>query len=229
MIDDPPLLEIAAPSRRPSLAEVNQFRGAPTSFIVDAMGGRGAMDWRIKPVGQVLPFAGVALTCHCGPADNLALCAAVAQCQKDDVLIAATDQCTVTSVVGDLLLGIAANRGAVAFVTDGLVRDQNDIEALGLPCYAMGATPNSPARNGPGSVGLPVTCGGLPVASGDVIVGDRDGVVVVPHALIDDVVSRLAAVRESEAAMLAKVKGGLSEVGFIADLLAGDRVRRIGG
>jgi len=130
-------------------------------------------------------------------------------------------------VVGDLLLGIARNRGAVAFVTDGLVRDQNDIEALGLPCFARGATPNSPSRNGPGSVGLPVQCGGLSIASGDLIVGDRDGVVVVPAAALDQTLKQLAAVRDAEAAMLARVKGGLKEVGFVADLLNGDRVRMV--
>jgi 4-hydroxy-4-methyl-2-oxoglutarate aldolase len=227
VIEDPPLLEIAQPSRRPAGELIDLFRNTPTSFVVDAMGGRGALDWRIKPIGSVPPFVGVALTCHCGPADNLALCAAVAQCEAGDVLVAATDGFSGSSVVGDLLLGIAKNRGAVAFVTDGLVRDQNDIEALGLPCYAMGATPNSPARNGPGSVGLPVQCGGLQVMSGDIVIGDRDGVVIVPYGMIDATLKQLQAVREAEAQMLAKVKGGLSEVSFVAQLLAGDRVRRI--
>ena len=229
MIEDPPLLEIARTLKRPAAAVVDQFRNTPTSFIVDAMGGRGAMDWRIKPVGASLPFVGVALTCHCGPADNLALCAAVAQCQEGDALIAGTDQFAGCAVVGDLLLGIAQNRGAVAFVTDGLVRDQMDIETLGLPCFAMGVTPNSPARNGPGSVGLEVQCGGLRVNPGDVVAGDRDGVVVVPFARIDETLVNLKSVRAAEAGMLAKVKAGLKDVSFVTDLLASNRVRRVEG
>jgi 4-hydroxy-4-methyl-2-oxoglutarate aldolase len=227
MIGDPPVLDIARRHAPPPEALVAPFRDTPTSFIVDAMGGRGALDWRIKAIGPVRPFAGVALTCHCGAADNLALCAAVARCEPGDVIVAATDGFTGTSVVGDLLLGIAKNRGAAAFVTDGMVRDQNDIEALALPCYAMGATPNSPARNGPGSVGLPIVCGGVPVASGDVVIGDRDGVVVVPQADLAATLERLKDVRAAEAAMLAKVRGGLKEVGFVAELLESDRVRRI--
>lgn len=206
---------------------VDQFRATPTSFIVDAMGGRGAMDWRIKPIGAPLPLLGVALTCHCGPADNLALCAAVAQCQPGDVLIAATDGFAGTAVVGDLLLGIAQNRGASGFVTDGLVRDQNDIEALGFACFAIGATPNSPVRNGPGTVGLPIQCGGLRIETGDIIIGDRDGVVVVPWLEIEAVLAQLVEVRAAEAELLARVKGGLREVGFVSALLAGDRVRYI--
>jgi 4-hydroxy-4-methyl-2-oxoglutarate aldolase len=227
VIEDPPLLEIAKAVSRPDRRLVEAFHRTPTSFIVDAMGGKGALDWRIKPVGVPRPFAGVALSCHCGPADNLALCAAVAQCGPGDVLVAATDGFCGSSVVGDLLLGIAKNRGAAAFITDGLVRDQNDIEALDFPCYAMGATPNSPARNGPGSVGLPVNCGGMLIASGDIVIGDRDGVVVVPAAQIEATLISLEKVRQAEAAMLAKVKGGLSEVGFVSALLASDRVRRI--
>jgi 4-hydroxy-4-methyl-2-oxoglutarate aldolase len=227
MIGDPPLLEIAGRGRRPDEALVAQFRDTPTSFIVDAMGGRGALDWRIKAAGPVRPFAGVALTCHCGPADNLALCAAVALCQPGDVIVAATDSFEGTSVVGDILLGIARNRGAVAFVTDGLVRDLNDIEALQLPCYARGATPNSPSRNGPGTVGLPIVCGGVTIATNDLVIGDRDGVVVVPRAAATATLERLHDVRKAEAAMLAKVRGGLQDVGFVAELLASDRVRRI--
>ncbi len=228
MIEDPPLLEIARHVERPAAALVDRFRNAPTSFIVDAMGGGGALDWRIKPIGPAAAFVGIALTCDCGPADNLALAAAVAQCLAGDVLVAATGSYTGAAVVGDLLLGIAKNRGAVAFVTDGLVRDTADIEALGLPCFAAGVTPNSPARNGPGRVGLPVQCGGLRICSGDIIVGDRDGVVVVPRADIETVLQRLAAVREAEASMLAQVKAGLSEVGFVASIPA-QRIRHIDG
>ena len=225
MIGDPPLLTMARNAPRPSAETVEKFRNTPTSFIVDALGGHGALDWRIKPVGAVTPFVGVAFTCNCGPADNLALCAAVAKCQPGDVIIAATNSYTASSVVGDLLLGIAKNRGAVAFVTDGLVRDQNDIEALRLPCYAMGATPNSPARNGHGEVGLPIQCGGLSVSSGDIVAGDRDGVVIIPYHIIDESLINLAAIRCSEAAMLAKVRDGLTEVSFVAGIMAGDRLR----
>jgi len=227
VIEDPPLLTIARTLARPTTADVELYRNTPSSFIVDAMDGRGALDARIKPAAAPLPFVGVALTCDCGPADNLALCAAVAQCRPGDVLVAATGGFAASSVVGDLLLGIAKNRGAVAFVTDGMVRDLNDIEVLGFPCYAAGVTPNSPARNGPGSVGLPVHCGGLQIATGDIVIGDRDGVVVVPFARIAATLANLGAVREAEATMLARVKGGLTEVGFVSELLASDRVRRI--
>jgi 4-hydroxy-4-methyl-2-oxoglutarate aldolase len=76
----------------------------------------------------------------------------------------------------------------------------------------MGVTPNSPQRRGPGSVGLPVVCGGVSVASGDVVVGDRDGVAVVPHARISATLESLDQVKAIEAATLERVRGGLKEL-----------------
>jgi len=226
MIEEPPLLTIATTIERPDASLVERFRGAPTSFVVDAMGGSGALDWRIKPVvGSSL--LGVALTCDCGPCDNLALNAAIAQCLPGDVLVAATGGFTGAAVVGDLLLGIARNRSAVGFVTDGVVRDIADLETLALPVFALALSPNSPGRSGPGTVGLPIVCGGVSVASGDLIVGDRDGVVVVPRARIAETLANLDRVRVAEAAMLERVRGGLREVVFITELLKGGRVRRV--
>jgi 4-hydroxy-4-methyl-2-oxoglutarate aldolase len=211
MIEEPLPLVFAASVERPSGELVERFRGAPTSFIVDAMGGGGALDWRIKPlVGRSL--VGVALTCDCAPLDNLAFMAALAECRPGDVLVVATGGYVGAAVTGDLLLGVARNRGAAGFVTDGLVRDLDDLETIGLPVFALGVTPNSPQRRGPGSVGLPIVCGGVPVASGDVVVGDRDGVVVVPRARIAETLDSLERVKAMEAATLERVREGLKEL-----------------
>ncbi len=228
MLDDPPLLTIRRTIARPSRARLDAFANTPTGFIVDAMQGRGALDARIKPLpGTPARFVGSALTCHNGPADNLALAAAVSLCEPGDVLVAAADGFTGCAVVGDLLLGIAKNRGAVGFVTDGLLRDLTDIQAIAFPAFAAGVSPNSPARNGPGTVGLPIVCGGLPVEAGDVVVGDPDGVVIVPSHQIASVLARLDEIRASEAKMLKAVQGGVREPGFMAAILQSDRVRYV--
>ena len=211
MIEEPPPIAFAASIERPPTELVQRFRGAPTSFIVDAMNGTGALDWRIKRlVGK--SFVGVALTCDCGPLDNLAFMAALAESKPGDVLMVATNGYVGAAVTGDLLMYVARNRGAAGFVTDGLVRDLDDLETVGLPTFAMGVTPNSPQRRGPGSVGLPIVCGGVAVASGDVVVGDRDGVVVVPRARIEETLKNLERVKAMEAATLERVRGGLKEL-----------------
>lgn len=228
MIDDPPLLTIRRKIARPDRALVESFAGSPTGFLVDAMGGHGALHAHIKAVpGTPARFIGAALTCSNGPADNLALAAAVCLSEPGDVLVAATEGHTGCAVMGDLLLGMAKNRGAAAFVTDGLVRDLADIQALAFPCFAAGVSPNSAARNGPGTVGLPIICGGRAVASGDIVVGDADGVVVVPQADARMVLEQLKNVRAKEAKMLEAVRSGLKQPGFMAEILAGNRIRYV--
>jgi 4-hydroxy-4-methyl-2-oxoglutarate aldolase len=223
MIEEP-LPLVFAPSVEPPASElVERFRATPTSFIVDAMNGVGALDWRIKRLAGG-SFVGVALTCDCGPLDNLAFLAALAKCRPGDVLVAATGGYVGAAITGDLLLGVARNRGAAGFVTDGLVRDLDDLETIDLPVFAMGVTPNSPQRRGPGSVGMPIVCGGVTVATGDVVVGDRDGVVVVPRARIAETLDNLERVKAIEAATLERVRGGLKELPVEVPSL-----KRIGG
>ena len=115
----------------------------------------------------------------------------------------------------------------MAIVTEGTVRDAAGILAVGLPVYAAGISPNSPARNGPGTVGLPIIVGGVAVAPGDIVVGDRDGVVVVPRQMAAIVIAKLVSVRAAEAVLEAKVKAGLRLPDFVAGLLKSDRVEEI--
>src|SRR5262245_49126450 len=231
MIEDPPLLTIRRNFQRPPAATVTALDGTPTGYLIDAMGGRGALDHVIKPLpGAPAPMkrlAGVAVTCLAGPSDNLAVFAAVHVSQPGDVIVAGTDGFEGAAVTGDLLLGMAKNRGVVGFVTDGVVRDLEGILGVGLPVYCRGITPNSPARNGPGLVGLPVMVGGLQVDSGDLVVGDQDGIVVVPRAQLETVQRRLADIRAAEAALEAKVKAGLEVPDFIQHLLDSSRVRYV--
>jgi 4-hydroxy-4-methyl-2-oxoglutarate aldolase len=229
MIKDPPVLTIRRNFPRPAPSDIAAFADVPTGYVVDAMGGRGALDFRIKPLAPAKSvLVGVAITCHCGPADNLALFAALEAAKSGDVLVAATDAFTATAVTGDLLLGMARNRGVRGLVTDGLVRDLPGILGVGLPVYCAGVTANSPARNGPGTVGLPVVVGGVAVESGDLIVGDSDGIAVVRRTEAAAVIEKLAAVRAAEADLEARVKAGLEVPEFIKAALASDRVVEIG-
>jgi 4-hydroxy-4-methyl-2-oxoglutarate aldolase len=225
MIEDPPLLTIRRSFPRPPAELVARLKDVPTGNLVDCMDGSGALDYRIKPIDPArAAFFGVAVTCATGPSDNLAIFGAVAEARPGDVIVVAADAFTGTASIGDNLAGMARNRGAVAMVTDGLVRDLAGLDRVGLPIAARGVTPNSCVRSGPGTVGLPVIVGGVAVDSGDVVVGDRDGVVVVPRARLDAVLTRLEAVRRAEAALEAKVAGGLAVPSWIEELLQSDRV-----
>jgi 4-hydroxy-4-methyl-2-oxoglutarate aldolase len=225
MIKDPPLLRIRRKFPRPSKKALAAFAGVPTGFATDAMDGRGALDYRIKPLAPPRePIVGIAMTCACGPADNLALWGALAMAEPGDVLLTATDGFTATSVTGDLLLGMAKNRGIKGIVTDGVARDVPGCLAVGLPLYCIGINPNSPARNGPGTVGHPIVIGGVTVTPGDIVIGDGDGIVIVPRADAEAVLKRLEDVKKAEATMDAKVKAGLEVPDFVKSILDSDRV-----
>lgn len=216
MIEDAPKVRVATSLRRARAAQLAALQGVPTGFVVDALGGGGALDYRIKPVvPEQAAFCGSAITCDAGPADNLAVFAALEHLQPGDVIAATAAGHTGCAITGDLLLGMARNCGAVAFVTDGCVRDVPGIRGVGLPCFALGVTPNSPAREGPGTVGFPIVLAGVAVAAGDILIGDQDGVVVVPFERIDQVIERLNKVRAAEADMDAKVKAGMRVPPFL--------------
>jgi regulator of RNase E activity RraA len=167
------------------------------------------------------------VTCRSGPDDNLAIFAALDVVRPGDAIVAATDAFTTSAVAGDLLLGMARNCGAVAFVTDGLVRDAAGVRSVGLATFSRGVTPNSCVRNGPGTVGLPVSLGGVAVHPGDIVVGDADGVVVVPLGDAAWVVARLAEVRAAEAALEARVGDGLKVPDWVRAVLDSERTQSI--
>jgi 4-hydroxy-4-methyl-2-oxoglutarate aldolase len=228
MITDPPILKIRRAFPRPAPALVAAFAGAATGHVVDAMSGSGALHFSIKPLaGAPASFHGVALPCHCGPADNLALFGALDCAAAGDVILASTSAHMGCAVVGDLVIGMARNAGVAAFVTDGLVRDIAGIVGVGLPVFSAGVSPNSPARNGPGTVGLPIILGGVAIEAGDIVVADADGVVIVPQLVAADVVARLDAIRRAETALEARVKGGARMLDAVASLLKSERVEEL--
>ena len=129
-----------------------------------------------------------------------------------------------TAVLGDLVAGMMKNKGVAAFVTEGLARDKAGILATGLPVFCAGVVPTSPATNGPGTVGAPITCGGVHVRPGDIVVGDADGVVVVPLDRAEAVLASLEAVRAAEAKAVAAVEGGATESEKVRRIMASARV-----
>src|SRR5262245_37956927 len=224
MLEDPPLLTIRRNFKRPSGELVARLKGAQTGHIVDALLGRGALDHHIKPVDpQNSHFVGPALTCETGPSDNLAILAALVVAEPGDVIIAASDGFSATAVVGDNVAAMAKNKGVAAIVTDGMARDRDGIVPVGLPVFARGITPNSCVRSGPGKVGLAIVCGGVAVQAGDIVLGDRDGAVIIPHAELETVVARLAEIRRMEQETQAKIRAGMTHLDGIARLLESDK------
>lgn len=195
---NPPALTVRRNFPRPPAELVARLREAPTGWIVDANGRRGALDYRIRPITRAMRFCGVVLTVHTRPRDNLAPYAAIQYAEPGDVMVVAAEAYEEASVVGDILVGMAKNQGVAALVTDGMVRDVDGLNAVGIPVFARGLSPNSPYKDGPGSIGLQIAIGGVTVEAGDVIAGDQDGIVVIARAALEGVVAALDEVRSKE-------------------------------
>jgi len=198
---------------------LRQFGQVPTGNVCDSQGRSGALDYRIKPVSTASAFCGIALTVDAGPRDNLAAWAALEIALPGDVILIRTGEFRDSSVVGDIYVGMARNAGVVAIVTDGVVRDVPGIIAVGIPVFACGVSPNSPWKNGPGRVGLPIAIGGVAVDAGDIVVGDQDGVVVVPRLAALAAADELKSVLAKEAKMEQGVKAGLTVPAWLEDAL----------
>lgn len=225
MLHNPPMLTIHRGHRRPEKSVIEAFRGVQTSHVCDAMDGRAALDHRIKPLDpDNAVFAGPALTAFAYPADSVGMFGALAEAMPGDVLVVACDGFAATAVIGDLAAGMMKNKGCAAFVTDGLARDRTGILASGLPVFAAGISPNSPARNGPGVVGLPVNLGGVQVKPGDIVVGDTDAVVVVPRERAEAVLRALEDVRANERQAEERVRGGATMPATMEPILAAARI-----
>ena len=227
MAASPAVLTVRRDFPRVPTAILERFRSASSGWIVDANGRRGALTWRIRPLTRAVRFVGTALTVHSRARDNLAPYAALAHARPGDVLVIATDDYEEASAAGDVLLGMARNAGVVALVTDGMVRDIEGLDAVGIPVFARGLTPNSPHKDGPGEIGLPIAIGGTIVEAGDVIVGDQDGVVVVPRVRAEAVASELDAVAAKEKSMDQWVRDGAKFPPWLDDTLAAKGVHYV--
>ncbi len=229
MIEEPPRLILNDTRNRPSADQIAAFQNVPTGFVVDAMFGKGALDGAIAPIGFgrdiTCVAAGPALTADNRPSDIMGTLAALNFMQEGDVLVASFGGFQGCAAGGDRVAAMIKNCGGAGFVTDGPMRDYAGVVEVGLPCWCTGLSPNSPYVTGPSSVGTLVEIGGKSVATGDMIVADRDGVVVVPFAQIDEVISRLDGVREAELALDAQLADGLKFPEGIAKLIEGDDVR----
>ncbi|MEM9342951.1 MAG: RraA family protein, partial [Pseudomonadota bacterium] len=121
MIEEPPILTLRRPTRRPSAQQLAAFADVPTGFVVDAMTGQEALSHSIRAIQDDRHVVGSALTAWNGAGDVLATLAAIHLCQPGDVLVAAVDGARDNAAAGDRVCGMAKNAGAVALVTDGSI------------------------------------------------------------------------------------------------------------
>ena len=213
---------------RPSASVIERFRGVPTALIADAMGhGFGVVNGTIRPVWDGPDFVGPALPVETAPHDILAVHVGAKYAQPGDVIVIATGGGMKAAVLGEMTTTLLLSAGIVAAVTDGVVRDLKEIEANGMPAYAAGISPGIPFKNGPGRVGLPVSVGGIAISAGDIVVGDRDGVVVVPACYVEQTLAAIEDARRIDLQLGASLAGGTKVPPHVEQTLANTEVHYV--
>ncbi|MGR6967106.1 RraA family protein [Geodermatophilus sp. URMC 61] len=182
-------------TRGPAPELVHRFGAFGAADVSDMMNRLYTMNPSIKPVTpRELRLLGRACTVKVFPGDNLMVHKSLDLANPGDVLVIDASSSMMTAVIGDLVSTKARHRGIAGVVVDGLVRDLDGILALGdFPVFARGTTPLGPLHRGPGEVNYPVSVGGIVVNPGDVVLGDADGVVVVPQESAESLLQRLDA------------------------------------
>ncbi|ASW54164.1 RraA family protein [Plantactinospora sp. KBS50] len=161
-----------------------------TATLSDAMGRQGAMSHRVRPLDIERRLVGSAVTVQCPSGDNLMVHKALQLGGPGDVLVVDTGGTYDATVLGRNMALFAHRIGFAGAVIDGSVRDRSGIMAIPFPVFCIGIVPRSAVKRSMGSVNVPVNCGGVVVRPGDVVVGDEDGVVVVPYEIAAEVADR---------------------------------------
>ncbi|MGF0096155.1 RraA family protein [Peptoniphilus sp. SGI.035] len=162
---------------------IEEFKKIPASNTGDVMGRNSAMNPRIKLVSspKAQMMCGPALTVKCRAGDNLALHAALNICEEGDVLVVSNEEDNTRALMGEVMMAYLYEIKKVAgIVLDGPIRDIDEIGHWDFPVYCTGTTPGGPYKEGPGEINVPISCGGISVNPGDIILADPDGVVVIP-------------------------------------------------
>lgn len=180
----------------PDLLEPLARHGA--AVVADAMDRFGALDSGIRALWPDARLVGNAFCVWTRAGDNLAVHDALDRTAPGDVLVVNGDGYAHRALLGELIGVKARARGLAGFVLDGAARDLADLERLGMPVFARASTPAGPYKDGPYRLLTPTAVGGVSVQPGDAVLGDRDGVVVVPRSELPAVLERARRIEENE-------------------------------
>lgn len=192
----------------PTQEQLAALKAFGTATIHEAQGQTGAMSSYLTPLDPSLRLVGRALTVDCYPCDNLMIHYAITQAQPGDVLVIDAKGFTEGGPWGDILTLAAQKAGINGLVIDGMVRDADTIIDFGFPVFSKGLCIKATNKAQPGRVNTPITCGGVSVAPGDIIVGDRDGLVVVDPQRVTEVIEASRAREDKEERIRQQLKQG---------------------
>jgi len=187
------------------IKQLSQFSAAT---VHEALGKYGNLPSAIKPISSSMKVCGPAYTVKTMPGDNMLLHRAYAYAKPGDVIIANCSGFYEAGYWGDLMSLGAKTKGINGLVIDGCVRDADDIEAMGFPVFSRGLCILGTSNHGEGFLNEPIIIGGVLINPGDIIIGDRDGVVVVPQNRITEAIEKSVAREAKEENVRRQLRDG---------------------
>ncbi len=187
---------------------VEKFRGIPSSNVGDMMHRLYCMQGYMKCYSKHRAMLGTAVTVKVPEGDNAFLHRAMDLCKPGDIIVVDGHGCESRALMGEMMLTLSEKLGIEGFVVDGAVRDVDCLDHLNISLYAKAVTPQGPFKNGPGEINVPVSCGGLVVFPGDILIGDGDGICVVPKEDAHKIVELAREKVDSERRTLKKYEEG---------------------
>jgi regulator of RNase E activity RraA len=200
-------IAVAEAWARSDTTVLERFADVPASIVGDVLERMTGLDGGIRLWTERAKLIGFALPVDVPAGDNLAIHRALDEARPGDVLVVNGRADITRALVGDLIGEIMASTGMTGAVIDGAVRDVEALSQQGLTIYARAVTAAGPFKNGPGAVGRPVAVGRVVVSAGDLLVGDRDGVVVVPQDKIGFVSDRVGLTMSNEQELRQRIIG----------------------
>lgn len=201
-----------------SQAHIDAALEAGTPTLHEVMGQKYALEHAIKPIYAGACIVGRALTVNLAPADNLDLHRAIYEAQEGDVIVADANGYLESGIWGEVTSVASQVRGIAGFVVDGAVRDTREIARIGFPVFSRGVSIKGSGKNGGGSIGEPIVCGGVLVRTGDIVVADADGVVCIPPEVFEEALEKSRGRLDKESEVMAQLKQGkrtLDLLGFV--------------
>lgn len=193
---------------RPSAELLREFEALSTPLVVDSMGRFNAMRSCMRAVYPHARCCGSAVTVKCGPGDNLMIQAGLKYAQQGDVLVVDAEDARDFGHFGEIMALNAQRKGIRGLIIDGGVRDIADLEKMDFPVFATGVSPRGTGKTMGGYVNLPISCGGVSVSPGDVILADCCGVAVIPAGIAPEVLEKAQKKEAAEKEMLKRIADG---------------------
>lgn len=189
---------------------VEEYRKQTSATVHEAMGRRGALDPAIKPLARGMKAVGRAITVKCHPADNVMIVKAISMAKENDVLVVDMGGLEKIGPFGGVLATECKAKKLGGLVFNCCVRDSADIIAMGLPVFSTGLCIRGTMKTVLGTINHTMSCGDQVIHPGDMILGDDDGVVVIPYEELGSVLEAAKAREVKEAGYMERLRNGES-------------------